>query len=44
MAKLIVELSKELHQELKKALLRQQTIKGMITDLVEEYLIHKENR
>lgn len=39
MAKLIVELSEEIHKELKKkAMLRQRTIKEVVTDLVEEYL------
>ena len=42
MAKLIVELSEETHKALKKkVMLRQQTIKGVVTNLVEGYLIHE---
>lgn len=45
MAKLIVELPEELHKELKKtAALSHRTIKNVVTDLVEEYVLRGEKR
>lgn len=45
MAKLIVELSEELHKELKKsATLNHRTIKDVVTDLVEEYISRGERK
>ena len=45
MAKLIVELSEELHKELKKtAAINNQTIKDVVTDLVENYLRRGEEK
>lgn len=43
MGKLIVELSEELHKELKKtAAINHRTIKDVVTDLVEDYLSRSE--
>jgi plasmid stability protein len=45
MGKLIVELPEEIHKELKKkATLHHRTIKEVVTDLVEEYLSHREEK
>ena len=45
MGKLIVELPEHIHRELKKkAALDHRTIKGVVTDLVEEYLSPKEEK